>query len=65
MRFMKINKQENVLHPTYQTGQEEQVVAQSSVGEHLWVGKNHHLTRSEVQKLINRMQKWVDTGSLK
>jgi len=30
----------------------------------LWVGKDHHLDREEVEELIGRMQEWLDTGRL-
>jgi hypothetical protein len=31
----------------------------------LWVGKDHHLNREEVQELISRMQYWLDNKRLK
>lgn len=30
----------------------------------LWVGEKHHLNREEVQELINKMQHWLNTGTL-
>lgn len=30
----------------------------------LWVGKEHHLDREEVQQLIAHLQNWLDTGHL-
>lgn len=31
----------------------------------LWIGENHHLVREEVAALRDRLQAWLDTGSLR
>ena len=30
----------------------------------LWIGAHHHLDRSEVQDLAQRLNRWLETGSL-
>lgn len=31
---------------------------------YLWVGKDHHLNRAEVQELVVHLQRWLDKGHL-
>ena len=53
-------------------GKMERLVGQSSItdGEHvpggtcLWFGEEHHLERDEVKELKDRLEAWLDTGSL-
>jgi len=30
----------------------------------LWLGQDHHLSRSEVRQLVAHLQAWLDSGSL-
>lgn len=72
---------EEVTHPRYAPQPEEELeprlVAESSaIGDYadswdrpgtsfLWVGEAHHLNREEVAELVERLENWLDHGSLK
>lgn len=68
---------EIVLHDDYAgNGSESRLVQQSSAildyedslghpgSSALWVGKDHHLNREEVEHLVERLSRWLETGSL-
>ena len=71
---------EILLHATYpppgQGTNEERLAQQSSVirdypdardrpgSSALWVGDRHHLSRTEVQELVNYLKRWLETGHL-
>ncbi|MGA2160075.1 MAG: hypothetical protein ABSG90_12795 [Dehalococcoidia bacterium] len=67
-----------VTHDTYANEPiEERLIQESSaIGDYkdswlhpgssaLWIGKDHHLNREEVQELIERMQYWLNNKRLK
>ena len=66
-----------VVHNTYANEPVEKRLIQesSAVGDYedswdnpgssaLWIGKDHHLNREEVQELIGRMKYWLDNKRL-
>lgn len=69
-----------ITHPTYgnlpSEGSDALVRESSLIGDYedaldrpgssfLWIGQHHHLDREEVAELIERLENWVDHGSLK
>ena len=64
-----------VTHPTYTSGEELRVIQQSSaVGDYedaldrpgssyLWVGRDHHLNREEVDQLVTYLKRWLEDGT--
>ncbi|MCK4820714.1 hypothetical protein KA005_33420 [bacterium] len=57
-----------ILHEKYasELGEYERLVQESSAagGPFLWIGKNHHLNREEIEELIARLQYWLDNKRL-
>ena len=67
-----------VEHEKYTNDKEQTrlIQASSAIGDYddscdnpgssyLWVGKDHHLNREEIQQLTNILQIWLMTGKLK
>jgi hypothetical protein len=68
MRTDKVSKNTwAVYHPSYSNpDKDKRLLKESSLDpSSLWVGQDHHLSRSEVEELINFLHRWLRIGRLR